>query len=175
MKPIVVDDLESYPVLEDVEKQLASTPLRCETQPLIDLQRYYDAKVKQCGGMPSRQDISPAEIPKLLEYIFLLELRGDPSLGPASFFYRVLGSQLANLAGQDLSQKSLAEYRCPNRRARSTMTFSYAFRNKTPTRVVGNVRDVKGKYHLVESVTFPLSNDGVNVNMLLGGIGYLDR
>lgn len=175
MKTFLVEDLENYPDRDEVEMQLASTPIECESRVLRELQAYYNSKVGAVGGMPSRQNISPADIHKILENIFLVELRGDPALGASSFFYRVMGSKLAELDGQDLSQQSLGEYKCGNRRARSAMIYSYVARTKKPARAVGHIQNAIGKVQLIETVTFPLSNDGVNVNMLIGGLAFLER
>ena len=173
MKNIIFEDLAQRPAKHEVENRISSTPIACNSQLLKTFQKYYNAKVEAAGGIPSRRDISPTDIPKLLEHVYLVDLCGDPDGGAASYHYRVLGSKIARLIGQDLSQKSLTAYHCPNRRARSAFVYAYVVNNKLPARIIGRVQDSNGQSQVIETINYPLSSDGENVDMIIGALGFL--
>jgi hypothetical protein len=63
------------------------------------LRQLYDYwRSRATGGcLPSRADISPADVPQLLPYIFLIDVERDPQ----RFRFRLIGTQICQWAGRD--------------------------------------------------------------------------
>ena len=73
-----------------------------------DLRAFYDYwKSKQIDGRPPRRsDIDPADIPKLLPNILLIDLVGDPAY---DFHYRLMGTAIVAFDGIDYSGSMLSQ------------------------------------------------------------------
>ena len=67
---------------------------------------YWRSKVKP-DRLPSRQDIDPAEIPKLLRHVLLTEIRAEPFQA----HYRLAGTALAEIYGFDYTGTDLSRER----------------------------------------------------------------
>lgn len=65
---------------------------------LRQLYTYWRSKATG-GRLPSRAAISPAEIPPLLPYIFLIDVERDPQ----RFRFRLIGTQIVQWAGRDVT------------------------------------------------------------------------
>jgi hypothetical protein len=46
---------------------------------IVQLYEYWRAATPADGGLPSRRDIDPTDIPTLLEHLWLLDVVGEPS------------------------------------------------------------------------------------------------
>jgi hypothetical protein len=67
---------------------------------------YWRSKI-QPDRLPSRQDIDPAEIPKLLPHVLLTEIRAEPFQA----HYRLAGTALAEIYGFDYTGTDLSRER----------------------------------------------------------------
>ena len=72
--------------------------------PLDRVHRYWADKADG-RAMPSRADIDPVEIPRLLPHLFLVDVGGDPLRGR----FRLVGGEFAALADGNLTGRTFAE------------------------------------------------------------------
>lgn len=71
------------------------------------LEQLYDYWKEKCGGRPApaHTDIDPVEIPELLGYLNIFDVRDDPR----DFLVRLNGSRIAEMLGGDITGKLLSE------------------------------------------------------------------
>jgi hypothetical protein len=88
-----------------------------EEPPLRELYDYWSGK--RCGRvMPTREDIDPVDIPRLLPNLMLLEVHAaQPAAetGPYRFRFRLAGTAICQIAGVDLTGRWLDEMFYPGR------------------------------------------------------------
>jgi hypothetical protein len=77
----------------------------CKRYPEIDLVLAYWREKKADRAFPSRADIDPMEFPKALPRVMMVEV----SYGPLEFRYRVAGTGLFAMHGQELTGKLARE------------------------------------------------------------------
>jgi len=136
----------------------------------INLFGYEYWRRKRAGrAMPSRRDVDPAEIAKILPHIFLLDVRQQP----LDFRYRLIGTKM--------DEHMLGRY--------TGLWMSQIPHQKAPSRIWANCRKValegrplsgdtpyigKGKEFLTtEDLIMPLSADGRTVDMLFVTVGFV--
>ena len=126
----------------------------------------FDYWLDKCSGegLPGRRDIAPADIPRLLPHVSLIDVLSDAS----GFRYRLAGSRLREIFDREVTGTVVpasAENGKPG----------YWF--KALERVVGSARPVNGALrgprqaseHLVQFwLRLPLACDGGGVDMILG-------
>ncbi len=126
----------------------------------------FDYWLDKCSaeGLPGRRDISPADIPRLLPHVSLIDVLSDSS----GFRYRLAGSRLRDIFDREVTGSvvsAVAEDGKPG----------YWF--KALERVVRSARPVNGAMrgarqaseHLVQFwLRLPLSCHGDGVDMILG-------
>lgn len=121
--------------------------------------------------MPSRADLDPAELKKLLPSMILVDVVYDDT-GKADFIYRLLGTREVEIRGDNPTGKRVAE----------------AYFGPSPENVLGCYNTVvdrcrpylddeyylrDGDYYADEANIFlPLSNDGERVTMVLVYTAY---
>jgi len=117
---------------------------------------------------PARNDIRPAEIPRLLPHLLLLEPLEAPS---AAFRVRLAGTHVVNGLGVDPTGRLFSPgSHDPGKAwiaelARNAATVCTAIaRGRRETRFAGR------PIHIREGVAMPLSDDGAGIQMILGGL-----
>jgi hypothetical protein len=112
--------------------------------------------------MPARRDIDPTDIPQLLPHIQLIEAIGD------RFRYRLVGTALVDAFGADYTGR-FPEDLFTDRRAE---TINAAFKTvqiaKRPTFLRLQYVTTTSLDLVANRLYLPLSNDGSEVNMILG-------
>jgi hypothetical protein len=132
---------------------------------LLEMYAYWQHK-RGPRPMPSRADIEPVEIKRLLPGMLLVDVRPSPDR-PHDFVYRLVGTREVEMRGHDPTGKRVAE----------------AYYGKSADVVTACYRRVaeagqpfldEDCYHLPgqewspsASIYLPLSNDGTRVNMVL--------
>lgn len=76
---------------------------------LITLIKYWQSICPAGGGMPHRDDLSPAAIVKILPSIFLLERQGDGDM-----LVRLMGTELTTRLGGEMTGRSILEMMRPD-------------------------------------------------------------
>ena len=115
------------------------------------------------GGLPSRGRINPAEIPALLPGISIL----DAGKAPEEVIYRLAGTRLRDIFGQEVTGKSVFDLEFGEKRNYWLAVYRKVIEEKVPMQgaIKGPVAD---RDHVVLFwMRLPLSNDGKSVNKIL--------
>ena len=123
------------------------------------------------GRLPRRADIRPEEIVRLLPYVFLVDVIGDP---PA-FRFRLVGTQINQWAGGEYTGVTIneAEYG-PNWR-RIHDIYLDVWRKRAPVHSEYEAPWKTRDFLYYERIVAPMSNDGVAVDMLFGALNVVPR
>ena len=132
------------------------------------LHAYWSSKLAG-RPMPSRSDIDPVEIPKLLPWIMLV----DVDDGGANFRYRLVGSEIASLVGAALKGKSVGSAVSGPYTEWLLGVYRTAVERKKPVFSQSELGfGSRGLKRVVSRLMLPLSSDGVSVSMILNGQDY---
>jgi hypothetical protein len=146
---------------------LISDPATLNAPRLREAYLYWDAK-RRDRLMPTRSDIDPVEIPRLLPYVILIEVVREP----LDFRYRLIGTQARDIMRQDFTGKCFSEIRGKGKESALWYGCEAVVRSKAPisekTPYVGPERFLRN----CENVLLPLSNDRVNVTMIFKVISF---
>ena len=139
------------------------SPLIANDPILSSLWRYWDAK-RGRRRMPLRSDIEPAEIPRLLPHLQLVD-----RVAGKGFRYRLTGSAIAQGYGFDATGKLTQEILTPARHKIASGHYSLVFDTARP--LFARNGYIKGSFTVVmiSRIILPLSLDGESVGMLLLG------
>jgi len=136
------------------------------TQPMLAAVLEYWQKKRADKWLPSRADIDPVELRKLLPYIYLIDvIPGDP----LQFRMRLVGTNVRDFAGQDFTGRIIDD------------SIYGPYTTDAVNRLISIVRVQKPHYlHGVaiyqgqrswqrfEALQLPMSNDGKTVDMIMG-------
>lgn len=121
--------------------------------------------------MPARTDIDPVQIPKLLPWIMLIDVEGSG----ATFRYRLVGSEIANLVGASLTRKTVGSTVGGRYTEWLLGVYRTAVEQKKPVFSQSELAfGSHGQTRVVSRLMLPLSNDGSSVSMILNGQEYTD-
>ena len=131
---------------------------------LAGLYRYWD---ERRGGreMPSRADIEPTDIPRLLPILILVDVEPDGGLR-----YRLIGTEFVTVAGRDVTGRSYAEVFPPGPyRDYIFALYDELILRRLPIYTEG-VSPIAGssRRRYTRRLMLPLSADGVRIDMVLG-------
>lgn len=130
---------------------------------LSTLWQYWDAK-RGHRRMPLRRDIEPAEIPRLLPHLQLVE-----RVEGKGFRYRLTGSAIALGYGFDATGKFAHEIATPARHEIASAHYSLVFDTRRPLFARNrHVKDTRLQV-MISRIVLPLSFDGETAGMLLLG------
>ena len=117
--------------------------------------------------IPSRSDISPAQLKAALPHVLL----ADVIDGGADFRYRLVGTQLARFFFNEPSGKMMSEAIAPFGEVTLQGTLA-AYRTvverRAPVRLTGSGSFYGQDPKLFDALLAPLSDDSATVNMILG-------
>lgn len=118
-----------------------------------------------CGdrAMPQRSDFDPAQVPRLLANICLVEVID----GGADYFYRVAGSGLEEMSGQKLQGKLFSEVEHAAARESMRRTCESCVAAGRPVIIKNQLQEPGHDHMAITAVILPLSEDGETVDMLL--------
>jgi len=146
-------------------------------QPLL---AYWKSRSPE-GRMPARADIDPLDIPRLLPFLYLVDVEylAAPHLGATGtqhrFRYRLVGTGIVERNGGDPTGRYLDDFE--NRPFHETIVADYArcAAEKRPVAASRRFMDASGRHWPYQRLVLPLSEDGDKVNMLLGGNAFADK
>lgn len=119
------------------------------------------------GHLPGRVDFPPEKLRYLLGNIYMLDVESWPQ-GPR-FRYRLFGSNFTFQRGFDLTSKYLDDHPDPEIAAQGKVAFARLLNERLPMisrRVIPNGSNPP---LLLEAVALPLSGNGTDINIVLGG------
>ena len=135
---------------------------------LRKLYAYWD-NVRGERALPAWRDFDVHHLSFIASNILLIEVHHDP----LTFRFRAHGLQLAWRIGYDMTGKVVDDLPHPQNRAVLLERCRDLVSNRRPYIGQGR-RNVAGREVPYEVVWLPLSEDGQRVNLLLGGLEYLD-
>ena len=120
--------------------------------------------------MPTRNDFEPLDVPRLLPYVFLLDVQARP----LDFHYRIVGEHIArfssqNLMGQWASQ--LDRHRDPSP---VWALLRHTVRDRAPRMIHFSYRGDDISVSRLPVLSLPLSDDGGAVNKIVGLVDYAE-
>ena len=117
-------------------------------------------------AMPSRRDIDPGEIPRLLPHLQLIDVAGG------RFRYRLVGTALVDAYGRDYTGQFVDELFDKSR----SQFITNAYNSITETRRPGFLRNrcvtTKGVKLIANRLYLPLSDDAQEFHMILGAMTF---
>lgn len=135
---------------------------------LAELYRYWDRR-RQGREMPSRADIEPTDIPRLLPILLLVDVEPDRTLR-----YRLIGTEFVTVAGRDVTGRSYAEvFPLGPYRDYIFALYDELIDRRLPIYTEG-VSPIAGssRRRYTRRLMLPLSADGTRIDMVLGGQVY---
>ena len=132
-----------------------------------DIQRLWHEKAAG-GQMPARADFSIDELKPWLGRLILADI-----LPGFDLFYRVHGTKLAEMLGQELTGKRLSDLQPPELRERIRADYAELVAVRRP--LVFRRRRSYGERgsFLVERILLPLSHAGETVDQVLSLVGWI--
>lgn len=135
---------------------------------LRKLYAYWD-NVRGARELPAWRDFDAHHLSFIASNILLIEVHYEP----LTFHFRAHGLQLAWRIGYDMTGKLVDELPHPQNRAVLLERCHNLVSSRRPY-VGRGERNVAGRELPYEVVWLPLSEDGQRVDLLLGGLEYLD-
>lgn len=148
-----------------------ASPIKFRTR---EVQEGYSYWVSKCvdGRLPSRHDINPLEIARLMPHVAILDVRHEPEL---DFFYRLQGTYIVEHLYSDHSGKWFSEIEHQKAPSRIWQNCVKVVETRAPllanTPYVGPQRSFRD----LEDLILPLSSDGRTVDNLLVFVRFLPR
>jgi hypothetical protein len=134
-------------------------PARARISRHLDLYSYWLSK-RGARIMPARGDINPADIPRLLPHLIIVECAGD------QFRYRLVGSAIGQAVGYPVTGAivgfSIVD---PEDATKLRAIFQLVFTAASPVFAAGQYIHKSGAHVELSLLTAPLSEDGRVVNM----------
>jgi hypothetical protein len=116
--------------------------------------------------LPSRSKIDPSEISiALLPWLFMVDVKNND--GALDYQYRLAGTSNVQLVGRDPTGKLASSIFGEDERAFMMDTFDITVREKQPTFWHAAVPHDQHQFVTVYRGIFPLSTDGLNVDILI--------
>lgn len=124
------------------------------------------------GGraMPSRVDIDPTRIPKLLPQILMYNVEG-----PGAYTIRLVGENVRSFVGQNATGRPAGSTMEPRSAETMMRILDAVVAEQTPKFRAGKAHWNKDKnYREFEACFLPLSTDGVVVNIIFGAVTFTE-
>ncbi|WP_430435732.1 PAS domain-containing protein [Oceanibaculum nanhaiense] len=126
--------------------------------------------------LPARADIDPLDIPRLLPFLYLVDVEHQTGgTMPYRFRYRLVGTGIVERNGGDPTGHYLDDFE--NRPFHETIVADYArcAAERRPVAASRRFMDSSGRHWPYQRLVLPLSENGLDVNMLLGGNAFADK
>ncbi|ESQ79655.1 PAS domain-containing protein [Asticcacaulis sp. YBE204] len=137
--------------------------------------RYWKS-LRNRGRLPSRADIDPTHVRRLLPTISLIDvLEADPANNPDAFRQRLAGTDLYQAYGMEITGRTIADIYTPQEAQYWAEELSFVVHNRKPNVGLHSMawRGTKGLS--LFWLRLPLASDGVTVDMILGHDALIGR
>lgn len=134
---------------------------------LKELLAYWEGK-RAGRPMPARTDIDPVEIPALLPHVILV----DTAERLEDFRYRLFGTEACRGFAHDRTGVRFAELPRIENFDEVYAGYWRTYAERRPQYFHGNIVSAARSHVLYSRLTMPLSSDGEQVDMLLGGVVF---
>ncbi len=115
------------------------------------------------GRLPSRASINPVEIPRLLPFVFLIDVEREPQ----RFRFRLVGTQICTWAGRDATGLYTDDAGFGPHGEALTRQYAEVVTRRRALYSEQPAARPERNYVFYDKVVLPLSADGVHINMLL--------
>ncbi|GAB4391072.1 MAG: hypothetical protein Tsb0032_00970 [Kiloniellaceae bacterium] len=143
---------------------------------LSDLHQYWQSLCRG-AAFPARADIDPVDIPALLEHLVLIDVLRDP----LDFRYRLVGGHIVQHAGRNVQGKTIRGLMADGGpRARElqgkAMAVGEILADRQEPLCIELTYDApEGQERKrLQAIFLPLAEPGEGMNMVLGGLSYLE-
>lgn len=133
---------------------------------LPEQRQIFDYWRDQAGhkSMPDRADISPAQIPRHLPFVSLIDIDHDA----ADFRYRLAGTQLREIFGREVTNLSLSGFREENHRDYWCSACERLARTGRPAQGILRGPEASRDHMVQYWLRLPLSNGSARPALILG-------
>ncbi len=159
--PYRSENAEGNEPMGDTLARIASV---LEYDGLGDLLRYW--QLVGHGGVPARADIEPADIPKLLSNIILI----DVQRAPIRFRARLCGTEVDRLLGRNFTGCYLDDMTIGYFERDILLDYAEVVLHKRPKVARRSILAANGNWLRYQRLLLPLSSDGWAVDKLLGAV-----
>jgi hypothetical protein len=142
----------------------ARTASVLEYEGLGELLRYWQRVGR--GGVPSRADIDPADIPRLLSNVLLI----DVQRAPIRFRVRLCGTEVDRLLGRNFTGCHLDDIAVGYFERDILLDYAEVVLHKLPKVTRRSILTSGGHWLHYQRLLLPLSSDGWTVDKLIGGV-----
>lgn len=132
--------------------------------PLVEIFTYWAVKRGE-RRMPARRDLDPADIPRLLPHVVLLDVVGMPP----RFCKRLVGTAIVAREGRDSTGQWLHESLNPAIRGEVIRQHQETVDRSAMTCYAASFIGIDRKPYRYRRMLLPLSSDGTTVDKLFGG------
>lgn len=142
-----------------------------ESRIVADGYAYWLSKLRD-GRLPSRTALRPAEIPRLLPHVMLLDVQRTPRW---DFRFRLIGTQVVEHLHSDYTGSWMSEnehHRHPDKVWTNCLTVAETAKPLYPSTPYAGPRE---EFRRAEDILLPLADDGLTVDGLLTFIAFLPR
>jgi hypothetical protein len=144
------------------------TDLAISSPALRELLEYWRGRSDN-EEMPSRRDIDPVDIPKLLPYIAMADVFHDP----LRFRHRLLGTFITGFYERDSTGEWLGENLYGDNADDIFWFYQQCVHRRAPVAVRQLIPFIRKDWVTLEALLMPLSDDGNQINMVFGGIAMI--
>ena len=113
---------------------------------------------------PTRKDIDPIDLPKLLPYMFIFQVQDNPR----NYRLSLLGTQLVAVLGRDFTGATFDEMYSDDGASTLRMEYDWVADRAEPYYDELDARWMSKDYIAYRRLLLPLSDDGARVDRLLG-------
>jgi hypothetical protein len=126
-----------------------------------DLYKYWNA-VRGARAMPTRSDIDPLDVVKLLPFVGLIERRDD------AYYWRLMGTGIVDHFGRDLTGEPYGAHFSPAAFVAATVAaFDAALDQEAPFFDEFLYYPLRGAPNSVSRLVCPLASDGAHLPMVI--------
>jgi hypothetical protein len=137
--------------------------------PLLQSMYRYWLDRRRDRRMPARRDLQPQDVPALLPHIFLVDVL------PEGYRFRLVGTHIAEHVGVNATGKTLEEAASGDFYQRARRDFDAVAQGPAIHYLASELYWRNRDWMMYRRLLLPLSDDGRQVNMLLGAGAYEPR
>jgi hypothetical protein len=134
-----------------------------ESLPQIQALYAYWERKRAGRSMPSRADIQPVEIARLMPHVFIVDVAEDGGLT-----YRLFGTALVALFGREMTGRPLGDGLAADAADEARARYRLVIRDRKPYFHVARLVEPCNDFSEVERLLLPLSPNDVRIDMVIG-------
>jgi hypothetical protein len=136
--------------------------------PMLEGALAYWRRLVPGGALPRRRDIDPAQIPRLLPHLQLIDVVD----AGARFRYRLVGTALVAAFGKEYTGKYLDELFGGDRLAYASRVYSTVCSERRAVFLRNRYSTTRDLHMIANRLYMPLSDDGATVNVIFGVLTF---